>query len=72
MGFNDLNWMEAIQEQLRGNPTVGNTNAVTINRGTTIAGSFVLSQAYGGVTWQQYFYCDASSQVVAISAVTTL
>ena len=66
------NWMEAIQEIANGNPEIGNTDAVTIDRGTTIVGSFVLSQAYGGVTWQQFFYTDAGSNVVAISAVTTL
>lgn len=66
------NWMEAIEAIANGNPEIGNTEAMTIARGATIVGSFVLSQAYGGLTWQQFFYTDAGSNVVAISAVTTV
>ena len=66
--------IEAIGEWLNGNPEVGNTDPVTIMRGTaaTIVGSWYVEQTYGGLTWRQTYYTDATSTVVAISAVTTV
>lgn len=67
-----FNFQEAVVEYLNGNPELGNTDPVTTCRGTTIVGSYVMYQSYGGVTWQQTFYTDSSTNVVAISAATTV
>ena len=75
MGINDGGLNELHREFLRGNPTIGNTNPVTICRGTTIVGSYYMDIQYdgvNGVTWRQTFYTDNSSNVVAITAVTTV
>lgn len=69
-----FNFQESVVAFLNGNPELGNTDPVTIMRGTaaTIVGSWYVDQTYGGVTWRQTYYVDASSTVVAISAVTTV
>lgn len=69
-----FNFQEAVVAYLNGNPVLGNTDPVTIMRGTnaTIVGSWYVEQTYGGLTWRQTYYCDATSTVVAISAVTTV
>ena len=72
MGINDGHLLELHREFLKGNPTIGSTSATTICRGTTIAGSYYIDIAYGGTTWRQTLYTDSSSNVVAITAVTTV
>ena len=72
MSINDGSYLELWKEYLKGNPTVGATNPQTICRGTTIVGSYYIDTAYGGVAWRQTFYTDSSSNVVAITAVTTV
>ncbi len=69
-----FNFQEAVTEYLNGNPELGNTDAITITRGTsmTIVGSWYVDQTYGGTTWRQTYYTDVNSAVVAISAVTTV
>ena len=66
------NSIEVIEGLGNGNPTFGMTQAMTIARGTTIVGSIVWYCTYGGQEWTRTFFTDGSSQVVALSSVTTI
>ena len=72
MSIKEGNSTEVIEGLGNGNPTFGMTAAMTIARGKTIVGSMVWYYTYGTQEWTRTFFTDSSSQVVALSAVTTI